>query len=245
MSENLNRPWSLKHLWQGDLAEVLGLPGVAVQLSRSQGDLSYRCAIAFSLGKAGGNHLSAPSTIATKIASQLPQYQLEVVADGLLIWRVPAQQMARWLAQFSPLITLQPGTTNELRDDLFKIQYAHARCCALLGWAEQLNLATVSPQFQITSPIPWLIAGQLFCQHPAEFRLLHQLVTTVDQWPADWLTLGHRLSTAWEEFFTHCRIFDPTLPRDLVLARLGAIAITRWLLQGCLANLGAAIPQEI
>ncbi|MEO0373231.1 MAG: DALR anticodon-binding domain-containing protein [Cyanobacteria bacterium P01_A01_bin.17] len=149
---------------------------------------------------------------------------------------------------------------------LFPVQYAHARCCALLYLAQReglIDLQSGEQGFPTTStPISWCtVQGQLRLQHPAEQTLIRALLDfpgalqtpkqawRSDQWPGvplPWPLVHQRLARytqRWGEDFLHfyrdCRIFGEVSQQNRALsqARLGLIAATQRVLAFLLQDL--------
>ncbi|MBD2039413.1 DALR anticodon-binding domain-containing protein [Microcoleus sp. FACHB-672] len=154
---------------------------------------------------------------------------------------------------------------------LFAIQYAHARCCSLLRlahWDGTITLSALHPELcspfwhlLAPNPIPWLNAEvfpspALRFVQPAEWGLISQLVDTLDALslpPADhrlseWLKLATALSTAFESFYSACRLWGEvkTETPQLAQARLGLIMATQSVLRLILQDLfGVCAPVEL
>ncbi|MBD1939856.1 DALR anticodon-binding domain-containing protein [Microcoleus sp. FACHB-68] len=154
---------------------------------------------------------------------------------------------------------------------LFLVQYAHARCCSLLRLAHLDGTIILSdPHPELCSPfwhllapnpIPWLNSevfpsSPLRLVHPAEWGLISQLVDTLDALslpPAahrltEWLKLATALSTAFESFYSACRLWGEvkTETPQLAQARLGLIKATQSVLRLILQDLfGVSAPVEL
>jgi len=151
---------------------------------------------------------------------------------------------------------------------LFSIQYAHARCCSLLRLAHRqglielsdLDCKTRSCQVIEPNPIPWLndeprmeIEQQrLRLQHPAERRLMHQILDTLDRTTSlesvSGLKLAIALSDAFEQFYSACRIWGEvkTEMPQLAQMRLGLVGVTQRVLRSLLEDqLSTTAPMEL
>ncbi len=151
---------------------------------------------------------------------------------------------------------------------LFRVQYAHARCCSLLRLAHRQGLLQLSDsdcnarnwQCLEPSPIPWLNddpdvkfgSGGLRLEHWAERGLIHQILEGCDQISlldsVSGLKLAHALSQAFETFYSSCRIWGEvkTQTPQLAQARLGLVGVTQRLLRSLLEDqLGEAAPIEL
>ncbi|NEO58597.1 MAG: hypothetical protein F6K54_39435 [Okeania sp. SIO3B5] len=153
-------------------------------------------------------------------------------------------------------------TTN-----LFPIQYSHARCCSLLrmGICDRLiNLTSkdvdTSGQFllfQISQPISWQQAnGQLQFSHNSEYQLIAQIASTLDRIycvssskkPINWQKVADAVSVAFQDFYSHCRIWGEVKVKKpkLAQARLGLVLLTQSVLRFLLEErLGVEAPVEL
>ncbi len=153
---------------------------------------------------------------------------------------------------------------------LFTVQAAHARCFSLLWLAESAGLVrrvfepgaggqtgtqAIGLAIAPPDPVPWLHADQtLRCRHPAEQRLIGQLLTTFEMLcpqPASFaqiLRSADDLAQALQQFDAACRIFGEVkteLP-ELAQARLGLVWVTRLVLEQMLSQgLNAIAPTEL
>jgi hypothetical protein len=149
---------------------------------------------------------------------------------------------------------------------LFQVQYAHARCCSLLrlahreGLIELSNLECKTSSWQWAKPnlIPWMFddpesqSRRLRLGHPAERGLMAQLLEGTDRisslTPASALKLAQSLSTAFETFYSACRIWGEvkTETPQLAQARLGLVGVTQKLLRSLLEDqLDVTAPPEL
>jgi hypothetical protein len=141
---------------------------------------------------------------------------------------------------------------------LFRVQYAHARCCSLLRLAHRQSLINLSGLDSITpnwawvepNPIPWLDGDpemeyspiHLLLEHPAERGLIAHLLDGIEQLtpstPARPIELANALSHEFEKFYSACRIWGEvkTETPQLAQARLGLVAITQKLLRSLLQD---------
>lgn len=182
-------------------------------------------------------------------------------------WRSPA------LWQTQPPASQPPLNAKTL----FTVQAAHARCCSLLRLAESAGLVRLAasatepvsePDPKLDSkpdrgnwaiahplPWPWLHADQtLRLIHPAEQRLIGQLLTTFEMLcphppaTAQILRSADDLAQALQQFDAACRIFGEVkteLP-ELAQARLGLVWVTRLVLEQMLSQgLNAIAPTEL
>jgi hypothetical protein len=153
---------------------------------------------------------------------------------------------------------------------LFKVQYAHARCCSLLRLAHRQSLINLSDLDSITpnwewqwmepNPIPWLDGNpemeseplRLRLEHPAERELIAHFLDGIEQLtpptPARALELAKALSYGFEKFYSACRIWGEvkTETPQLAQTRLGLVAITQKLLRSLLQDqLNVTAPIEL
>ncbi|HEY9832901.1 MAG TPA: DALR anticodon-binding domain-containing protein [Stenomitos sp.] len=151
---------------------------------------------------------------------------------------------------------------------LFKVQYAHARCCSLLRLAHRQSLIQLSDLDSITlnwewvepSPIPWLdgnpeMEGKPLClrlEHPAERGLIAHFCDGMEHLtqpaPARALELANAVSHGFEKFYSACRIWGEvkTETPQLAQARLGLVTITQKLLRSLLQDqLNVTAPIEL
>ncbi len=156
-----------------------------------------------------------------------------------------------------------------MRPNLFKVQYAHARCCSLLRLAHRSGLITLNDpefttsnwQFIAPNPIPWLDLNslqscgesmRLRCIHPAERGLIDQLLDSGDRIGQLDVERGFKqafaLSLAFDNFYRSCRIWGEvkTETPQLAQARLGLVGVTQKLLRSLLEDqLGVLAPLEL
>jgi arginyl-tRNA synthetase len=150
-----------------------------------------------------------------------------------------------------------PITCPQPLSNLSKVQYIHARCCSLLrlGHQEKIIQLNDSPALMLVypEPIPWLTAdGQLHFVHPAERRLIAQLLGLLDELGGmnqpKWVKRAFDAAQAFETFERECRIFGEvkTQMPHLAQARLGLVGVTRAILKLLLQDrLGIVAPIEL
>ncbi|WP_052128393.1 DALR anticodon-binding domain-containing protein [Neosynechococcus sphagnicola] len=142
-----------------------------------------------------------------------------------------------------------------------QVQYAHARCCALLRLAALEGLVAYSQpwsdypsRLQLTTSIPWLDPQQqLWLSHPAESHLLAQLVLIMDAIdsgspPRRCTNSLIQLVEAFESCDRACQIWGEPSSKTSTLAlnRLGLVAITQAVLRFFLEGyLGLIAPWEL
>ncbi|MGB3511410.1 MAG: DALR anticodon-binding domain-containing protein [Microcoleaceae cyanobacterium] len=202
-------------------------------------------------------------------------FQVEPMSSGMIYFEITDLSVANWLHDLTSgnLITghEQLQVTVDSRSIqptiLFNIQYSHARCCSLLRMGERDRLITLIPRIQNTcdrvwliktpNPIPWQQKnGQLQFSHYAECRLISQLAFTLDniysvsstQKAVNWEKLADRLSAAFQNFYSQCRIWGKVKINrpELAQARLGLVLATQSVLRFLLEErLGAQAPLEL
>ncbi|HIK28524.1 MAG TPA: hypothetical protein IGR89_10715 [Oscillatoriaceae cyanobacterium M7585_C2015_266] len=206
--------------------------------------------------------------IAAAVADRCTQSQnrvsfsIRVVFPGSIYLQISDWGLANWLQSLSEfsvvnrnrvasknLVSLFP--TPENAEQIFPVQYAHARCCSLLRLADREGLIVGGEMHAI----PWLKETCLRLVHPAECRLISELVTATDAlWQAqaaqskNWFKVAVDLSQAFESFYSACRIFGEVQREtpNLALARLGLIQATQSVLAWMLKNLfGVCAPLEL
>jgi hypothetical protein len=217
-------------------------------------------------------------------------FSIEVVFPGWIHFRLSDRGLATWLQHLiqdrgageaggvgevviSPSSTSPPLSPSSpsapcAPSALFKVQYAHARCCSLLRLAHQQGLIELlDPEFKTPSwqiiepnPIPWLNDDQgmesgqrrLRLGHPAERHLIAQIVDGLDRIsnpePVSGIKPANALSSAFEKFYSNCRIWGEvkTETPKLAQARLGLVGVTQKLLRSLLQDqLGVTAPVEL
>ena len=222
-------------------------------------DIVYRCAIAFPLG----NHWHLlPLKVAQSLrefllttdvistTQPLLEFTVEIVPPGWIDFYLSDRALAVWLEELVGWISrdARDGEDEVDREEdednqLFVIQYAHARCCSLLRLGHQEKLIKIKYKYsvwEIVEPItfPWVDArDRLLLRHPAEKRLLIQLLMVVEELitnsqKINWTKLAHNLSAALLDFWTECRIYGEIKQKTpkLAQARLGLVALVQYFL---------------
>lgn len=256
--------------------DLVELTPEKISLHRLLDDLGlfYRCAIAFKLA-------SLWKMPAFEIAAQLVaslakinldnssitclDFQVELVSPGWIILRLSNRGLATWLQHLSQISSHTPpksALSPQYSQNLFPVQYAHARCCSLLRSAHQQNLIQLKNldcnthpwQLLEPNPIPWLNDAQdgLRLVHPTEKFLLEQILDLSDVLSShsqlSYVKLALGLTQAFEKFYSNCRIWGEvkTETPDLAQARLGLVALTQALLRSLLCNqLASFAPLEL
>lgn len=204
-------------------------------------------------------------------------FSVEVFSPGWIQLRLSDRALATWLQQLieiphspRPKIPDQNQRTEPINQahSLFRVQYAHARCCSLLRLAHRQSLINLSDLDSITpnwewlepNPIPWLYGNpemecspiRLRLEHPAERGLIAHVLDGTEQLtrltPIRALELANALSHGLEKFYSACRIWGEvkTETPQLAQARLGLVAITQKLLRSLLKDqLNVIAPIEL
>ncbi len=248
-----------------------------IPLNRSKDSLGvvYISAIGLKLAKIWQQ---TPQAIATKLVETLqPQcnqdFTIAVAPSGIIQFELTDRAFALWLQHLAQ--TALPVPQSRIlspvvsADRLFPIQYSHARCCSLLRMAHRDQIiaignpdVTTAPQiWSLTAPnpIPWLDDKKLRLVNPAEYNLISQLLTVLDnlapiieqynhQKPINYLKLADSLSEAFQTFYSQCRIWGEVKIENpkLAQARLGLILATQSLLRFILEEvLNTIAPLEL
>ena len=227
-------------------------------------NIVYRCAIAFPL--ANYWHLS-PLTVAQNLQEFLPTndvisktqpilgFKVQVVSPGWIDFYLSDRALAVWLEEVVGWVS-RDGRAGEQRgrgaegaegaerdENLFVIQYAHARSCSLLRLGHQEKLIKIKYKYsvwEIVKPIKfaWVDAQGIFwLKHPMEKRLLIKLLMVVEELITSshkikWAKLAHNLSEAFLDFWAECRIYGEIKQKTpkLAQARLGLVALVQYFL---------------
>jgi len=252
----------------------------------------YISAIAFKLQKTLQKaqekaQQKAPAEIAEAIGTLIepsPDFTVHI-RDGWIQFHLSEPGLATWLQRLSQWPSQTHGSenphqsqnwqkiyatldaTNNLTNNLFLLEYTHARCCSLLrlGDREQLislsesSLSEHSTDLQIINPnpIPWLSdRNQLRPIHLTERTLISQLITTLDTLSTCkseivtklMVKLATDLSQDLLIFYAANPIWSKIKTENLALAqaRLGLILTTQIVLKLLLEKgLGILPPQEM
>lgn len=210
---------------------------------RTSWPICYDSAIAFKLA---AQRQQTPSTVAQQLAVTLTldcNWQIQVVSPGLIRFECSEVEIAmrlQQLLQVSHHCSSQPLHRRSRAipsEQLFRVQYVHARCCTLLRSADREGWFTCSNP---PPALPWLTAtGELRLQQPIEQQTIGLLFDGVDAIANDALT-GDRawkraveLSHSLDAFQAACRIWGEVKANDLSLAqaRLGLTWAGQQLLQ--------------
>ncbi|MDZ7956317.1 MAG: DALR anticodon-binding domain-containing protein [Aulosira sp. DedQUE10] len=259
-------------LYKGrDKKRILYISGIALRLEKSQNQkaLEIANAIASSLSEFCGDvfniDIVSPGWIHFKLTHPTLAAWLQNLAMGCLGGRE---------------IEKSENLPIENSGHLFAVQYAHARCCSLLQQAHREGLIKLKDVLSDTqknidlqklslsnsvsafwsvifpNPIPWLDSDQkLRLHHPAEGRLISELVQVVDDLEChainstvNWQKAALNLSQAFDNFWSECRIWGKvkiTSPQ-LAQARLGLVMITQSVFRVLLEEkLGMFAPLEL
>lgn len=237
--------------------------------------IRYHSAIALKLAKLTSEN---PADIAAKIlqglSSQSTRVEITVgvIPSGIITFELTDSAVAAWLQQmtqiplpassFSQVSTL--NVTESQNQNLFYLQYSHARCCSLLRLADRDRLIRLAEPHLQTAPTLWLwiqpdpiswlnLDGKLRLSDPGERQLIGQLMAALDgdSKSSDrkfWQTQANLISDAFQAFYSQCRIWGEVklkTPKK-AQARLGLISITQAVLRYILQEkLGIAALLEL
>lgn len=181
----------------------------------------------------------AEACVAHLPASYYQDLKIQIVSPGSLQIQLVDSLVAAWLQSIileNTLLLQSSSTLSQFPNpqSLFTAQYAHARCCSLIRFAEQQRL------IKHGESIPWLESQELRLNHQAENDLIAELVNMVDDLifrnvsnSAHWQRKALSLSQAFESFWCNCRIWGEVKTNSLELAqaRLGLIMATKSVLR--------------
>ncbi|MCT7985090.1 hypothetical protein NG796_17600 [Laspinema sp. A4] len=246
-------PQSIPLYRSKDTQRILYISPVALQLAK-QGSIPPM-EIAQAIAESFRN--SRPPDLPSPLGANL--WNLSVIPPGKLYLELTDPGIAIWLQRaiawdLESDATPDPGPLPPSESlDLFAIQYAHARCCALLRLAHREGLITLENPTppgtstnigSVTAPDPsaWLESPtRLKPHHPAERTLISRAIATVDALSCPLspsqitsrLAIATLLSQDFLTFHAQCQIFGSVQSQDLDLAqaRLGLIFLTQKLLK--------------
>jgi arginyl-tRNA synthetase len=278
--------WHSRSLSEGINPQMPILTRENIPLNRTKDirKVTYISAIAFKLQKA--QQQSAPE-IAEAIAHKIhlsPDFTTDV-RDGWIQFDLTDTGLATWLQRLNQWSAPTQGTENPSNsqnrqkmlstlpatfastEDLFRLEYAHARCCSLLRLADREKLIHLSEpgwsgpiadlQIIEPNPIPWLSdRHQLRLVHVTERTLITQLISTLDTlsdfpgqiFGTQLVKLATGLSQDLLIFYSANRIWSEIKTENLALAqaRLGLIRATQIVLKFLLEEgLGILAPPEM
>lgn len=248
-------------LYQGGYNQkILYISGMAMGISKSQN------LPAMEIAQAMAGHLSDNSD---------GLFSVKVIPPGWIYIELVDSTLAAWLQNLivfsengdliNNFLDYQLPVTNHQSQislhslTIFKIQYAHSRCCSLLRLAEKDGLIVLdrigTKSYFSVKPIPLLNGDQkLLLNHADEMLLMHQLVKLVDDLVCthssslNWETAAEKLSQAFEKFWGSCRIWGEVKIQtpELAQARLGLLVATQLVFRFVLEDkLGVVAPIEL
>ncbi|BAZ38849.1 arginyl tRNA synthetase anticodon binding protein [Calothrix sp. NIES-4101] len=237
-----------------------------VYQSRDKSKVLYISGIALKLAKS--HHLDA-SEIANQIASHFSRncdksFRVEVLAPAWIRIQVADTVVASCLQslvefageQASFFHTSMASPILPINDSIFLAQYAHARCCSLLGLAQRQGLIQIDQNLQI----PWLIKDEISndtfrCTDVLSRCLIGEIVTVLDDLAdinhsdiGHWQKTAISISKLFEDFWRSCRIWGEVKINspELALTRLGLVLVTQVVLQFLLeTKLGVSALREL
>lgn len=199
----------------------------------------------------------------------LPQISVWVQPPGWLFWQWSDGAIAHWLATAAEFTENERIADPSIATDPlpFHLQYAHARCSALLQLAQPLITHSGSP-VQAASVLSHLHpAEQVILRHALSFsqqlQPTHAFIATVpisrslnlwtDGSVIDWpppLALRQRVSEQWgqqfEQFYSACRVTEVDLSPEHRQVRVQAIAVMKRCLALLLTHLwDADVPEKL
>ena len=203
----------------------------------------YTCAIAFSLAhQLGRSALTVAQMLAESISELVSdRFRVEVVGDGWLNFALRDWYIAESLCTLSHALETRSDAVSTSGSTISTIdfpgysyvQYAYARCCALLRLAQQQELASDLHTFnwQLLDP-----GGDLYLRAATEHRLAFCLLTIADEIVRNSTSpqepdrhvaakLSKNLAAKFLDFYDSCRILSPD--RGVTMARIGLIATTK------------------
>ncbi|MBD2443753.1 anticodon-binding protein [Dolichospermum sp. FACHB-1091] len=239
-------------LYQGGYNQkILYISGMAMGISKSQ-NLPV-----MEIAQAMAGHLSQNSD---------SLFSVKVIPPGWIYIELIDSTLAAWLQNLivfpengylvNNFLDYQLPVTNDQSQislhslTIFKIQYAHSRCCSLLRLGQKDGLIeldkTGTKSYFSVKPIPLLNGDQkLLLNHADEMLLMHQLVKLVDDLVCpdssssiNWEKAAENLSQAFEKFWGSCRIWGEVKIKtpELSQARLGLLIATQLILRSVLEN---------
>jgi len=197
--------------------------------------------------------MTIPEVGAANRALLSQEFQIQTTASGWLGFQITPKGLALWLQEVVQIhrypITITPWAPNA--EEIWSVQYTHARCCALLQLAQQEGLLSRHPGTSGINALPdpqpfsWLTAtGTFRLTTPASTTLLGTLMDWLDDSAcgprganparAMWQqTL--RLSQAWQRCYQTQAPWCAKTPDPLLQqARLGLVLITQRCLRSAL-----------
>lgn len=219
-------------------------------------NIVYRAAIAFPLANCyqlpaqnvAAELVNLFSVVAPVVNRELAlELVAKVAAPGWIEFYLSQASLAIWLRQLPTF--LAPKLSIAVRQkpvsitqNLFPLQYVHARCCALLRLGAREKLVQLREgDFQY---LTWHLAKPhldwtLNSYEPREYELLFSLLTTIDVLAQDeenWFKQGMKLSQAFLNFEAKCRIFGSIKQQNppQAIFRLTMVALVQYCLQNLL-----------
>ncbi|MEA5572206.1 DALR anticodon-binding domain-containing protein [Calothrix sp. UHCC 0171] len=249
-AKNLYIPAKENFVYQSrDKSKVLYISGIALKLAKSQqwdaSEIANQIASHFlrNCDKSFRVEVLVPAWIRIQVADTIVATCLQSLVEF-------AGEQASF---FETSITSPILPTT---DSVFLVQYAHARCCSLLGLAQRQGLIQIDRNLQI----PWLIKDgvsddKFRCTDVLSRCLIGELVTVLDDLAdinhsdmGHWQKAAISISKVFEDFWRSCRIWGEVKINspELALARLGLVLVTQVILQFLLENkLGVSALREL
>ena len=200
------------------------------------------------------------TVMATPAATLRLQWHDRAIAHWLTVILTADWERGAGLAQ--PGRSLAPS-------DLWTVQYAHARCCAILrhaqavAWIPLVPSADAAPWCWAEDTVPWLTDfDRLTLWHPSQFSVMVTGLALLDQWTEpvaapsptgssdlgqhEW-RLAEQLSHAFQTFYAACPPFAMVRwrDRDQACGYIALITAIQRLLWWVLMRRGAVIPMQL
>lgn len=243
------------------LLQSLSINSLSLNQVSSPIGIIYQTSIALQLAK--GN-LEKAQEINQKIINNINLLNnptgLKLIANhnsfGFLEFLLEQKEINIWL-QILPKLLIKKYSFSllnyhptDLKNDIFPLQYAHARCCSLLRLGHLDNLIQLKTLdfnqlawfWLLPNPIPF---KQILWQPKEEKELIEQIIKTIDDIDSvKSMKLAEDLSKAFLKFEQYCRIWGDVKRQNptLAQARLGLIAIIQFLLRYLLTEKLGLIP---
>ncbi|MGF1587708.1 MAG: hypothetical protein ACFCU7_00420 [Pleurocapsa sp.] len=197
---------------------------------------------------------------------------VETVSSGWINFYLDSEAIAGWLKRSQLVIAHQTNPRsysatagvlldcggNQTSDNLFAVQYIHARCCSLLQLAAREKAIAIQDfdcsGWQIIEPqlISWADEEHnLWLTELSAQNLIYRLLSIVDSFGSnspDWVKLAGNLSLDTAIFLADCRFLGQIKQQcpQKAIARLGLIAFVQYWLQKILVEkLKVAAPKTL
>ncbi|MDJ0556382.1 MAG: DALR anticodon-binding domain-containing protein [Microcoleaceae cyanobacterium MO_207.B10] len=234
---------------------------IPVNQTRGRGTVEYKSAIALKLAPLWQQSAIDIATelakcwmdiVNTEADGDAGNFQVELISSGIIFFKITDLSIAKWLDDLSSAdliigpenLPVSINSRSVTSTTLFNIQYSHARCCSLLrmGESDRLITVTLKPENETQNSIPWQQENEkLQFSNDAEYELIYQIAFTLDriycisesQKVVTWEKVANKLSAAFQNFYSGCRIWGEVKVETpkLAQARLGLVLVTRSILR--------------